>query len=1451
MEKINMESCINEVRATGIRVTITALALFSIFSAISQPWHSGSSYRRAITINSADFDEDVANLIYYFSISGEDFSYADNCSFVKNENGFDFVFTDDGGMILNNDIIEYVAATGQYRGWVEIPNILASSDTEIYLYFGERGATDPVALDPYASDIVGAWHFDTWDRAADVSGNGRNLTIPVVVESSSGRLDECITFNSQDHVSISTDALNFSDTSFSVEGWINVQPKPGEFPLEFIQISAESVQHAEEPKNTSDGFSTNGLVIQLGRNVTDFNDFSRVGFRFNSLGIPSSQLVTDAYLEFVAHATNSGFASFDIYLDQSLDPEAFGSTGSDELPSERALSATPVQWVPTSWVEGQTYRTPNLASLIQPIVDNGLWTSGNIAILIDGFGVREVDADGEVVNLVVEYDNPNPDDATLLQETVVNGVDDVEQALNGTVGTGGPLTLRPKTNDWVGVRFADVNIPNNAVIDEVRVSFRSHSENLTGNDTKIRIYREDSYDSDPFVVQNNELSEERRKIETTVDWEPGGWVAGVNYETPDLSSLFTNFFSQAEWSANNAITLLFQMNPEDEEMFDDGGRTAVSRGVSAEAGPQLQISYYISENEPQTIISRHDEHGGFRGWVDEYGKLSFAIDNTDPTTWEESSNIVVKSLDDVDDLQWHHFAAVKELDRLSLYLDGEPQDTRTSTHRTDIRLIQDSADDAIEDETGFVEIGDNSLDFGSDNGDDRTIGLRFQNVDIPANATVISSFIQIVSRNPASDACEVTIYGYQGHLANAFEDTDAMNLETYHTVSNLIVAGAPEQDWSIDPFSNDDVEAHNSPDISHIIEYIIHTDPDPEIGGNWAPGSSMAFIISGTNTGQREVRARDSPTTGAGGTATLFIEYKTEDYGNISGMAATTMYLGDDSDHLGTEDQNLHGSIDHLRVYSSALSADKVRAQYRTITDVANFSTLALDPEQVTWTGTTNGDWGEPTNWNTGIPPWENMDFVYNPGTVLSLTAPTTVGHLNGAAGATLDLNDQQLAVDCSCEVETFSAGAGLSGTVSASGTDIPFTSPGISTTIPNLAVAANSSVVLSTDLVVTRSLSFGDPSSGHLNANGQNVTFSQPTVYAPSVSLSNLIILGSGGTLTIENVPTTATAIFPVSHDNTDTEGSFARVELTNNEGATLTGGYSVSICDVVFDDGTCDDVGGGTQIEVNDVNKTWDVTTSSGDSNLRLFWNSSTEGDEFINASAQVNHYNAVDMRWEFAGVGGAGSTEHITSTIYSAEALNVANFSPFSVSSHGAPLPVELVSFEAITDGNSINVMWETSVEFNNHHFLLEKSIDGHLFEDFEIVAGAGNTSILTEYKVIDDTPVIGYQYYRLTQVDFDGTSEGLGVRVVDFQNGETHTFDLFPNPVTTFTSISNLSPGYYESEMLTLDGRVINRSGIMIESQTQVAEFNLESLPTGVYMLNLKSGSAVYSKKLVKR
>ncbi len=110
---------------------------------------------------------------------------------------------------------------------------------------------------------------------------------------------------------------------------------------------------------------------------------------------------------------------------------------------------------------------------------------------------------------------------------------------------------------------------------------------------------------------------------------------------------------------------------------------------------------------------------------------------------------------------------------------------------------------------------------------------------------------------------------------------------------------------------------------------------------------------------------------------------------------------------------------------------------------------------------------------------------------------------------------------------------------------------------------------------------------------------------------------------------------------------------------------------------------------------------------------------------------------------------------------------------------PAPVTLIAFRAEAGPNGgVQLFWETGLEYQNQYFEVEKSADGARFVPMVRVAPAVLNAPNT-YEVTDANPFPGENYYRLKQVDFDGTVHYLGIRqVVAAIEGSLY---VAPNPV----------------------------------------------------------------------
>ncbi len=110
--------------------------------------------------------------------------------------------------------------------------------------------------------------------------------------------------------------------------------------------------------------------------------------------------------------------------------------------------------------------------------------------------------------------------------------------------------------------------------------------------------------------------------------------------------------------------------------------------------------------------------------------------------------------------------------------------------------------------------------------------------------------------------------------------------------------------------------------------------------------------------------------------------------------------------------------------------------------------------------------------------------------------------------------------------------------------------------------------------------------------------------------------------------------------------------------------------------------------------------------------------------------------------------------------------------------AALPIELKSFTAKLNNNSIQLDWVTAKEENFSHFEVERSLDMENFEMIGLVQGQGESLSDVYYDLNDSDALFGVIYYRLKAVDIDDTFEYSPV--VKIENGFNGQVSVYPNP-----------------------------------------------------------------------
>jgi len=185
----------------------------------------------------------------------------------------------------------------------------------------------------------------------------------------------------------------------------------------------------------------------------------------------------------------------------------------------------------------------------------------------------------------------------------------------------------------------------------------------------------------------------------------------------------------------------------------------------------------------------------------------------------------------------------------------------------------------------------------------------------------------------------------------------------------------------------------------------------------------------------------------------------------------------------------------------------------------------------------------------------------------------------------------------------------------------------------------------------------------------------------------------------------------------------------------------------------------------------------------------------------------------------------------------------------------LPVEYSELNLKNKGNEVLLNWSTQSEINNDYFEIERSYDATSFEVIGFINGSGNSSELIEYSYVDRSfnKELKHLYYRLKQVDFDGTIE-----YSDVLYTRTHKTNIqgdikiHPNPARNQLNIEFDSAHKNKTIIKVFDGagkvclEKILDAGIKLNSH----QLNISDLTTGTFFILVNNGTELFHSKFVK-
>ncbi|MCU0319159.1 MAG: T9SS type A sorting domain-containing protein [Flavobacteriales bacterium] len=176
---------------------------------------------------------------------------------------------------------------------------------------------------------------------------------------------------------------------------------------------------------------------------------------------------------------------------------------------------------------------------------------------------------------------------------------------------------------------------------------------------------------------------------------------------------------------------------------------------------------------------------------------------------------------------------------------------------------------------------------------------------------------------------------------------------------------------------------------------------------------------------------------------------------------------------------------------------------------------------------------------------------------------------------------------------------------------------------------------------------------------------------------------------------------------------------------------------------------------------------------------------------------------------------------------------------------PLPIELVAWEAQCVSGHVILSWSTATEVNNAEFIIERSHDHDDWEALLTVEAAGQSSSMLHYEALDEDPVNSLAYYRLAQIDLDGTRTVFRSIPVECRTSELGLL-AYPNPTRGQLHVELRGPGtILEVELLSSAGNRVYHGS----AQGERLELDLSGLPAGMYIVVVHTAEDVLQERVV--
>ncbi|MCW8107366.1 PilC/PilY family type IV pilus protein [Alteromonas ponticola] len=341
------------------------------------------------------------------------------------------------------------------------------------------------------------------------------------------------------------------------------------FPIRNIDDSVSPEIITSTASGSDDAHEIGGSVSLTSNNIklSDGTNEVLAGMRFSDLDIPQGATITSAYIRLTSSGTNFPATSLSIRGELSADSVTFNSSTNNL--SARPKTASEILWDSDNAfpLSDEIITTPDLSSIVQEVVDQTAWCGGQaLSVLITGNSsdsgssrkVKSYDqGTGGSPQLVVTYDESTATGCIAGEAVyqVENTKDNVEEKPSGDDSTGTELTLNARYNEYIGIRFKNVNIPQGAEVLQAYLEFTAYDTDKDSSASmQIRGVAVD--DANDFHPHKKNMVRDLPKT-TGITWSMPSFYRNYDYQSPELKTIVQQIVDRGSWMPGNAMAFVF------------------------------------------------------------------------------------------------------------------------------------------------------------------------------------------------------------------------------------------------------------------------------------------------------------------------------------------------------------------------------------------------------------------------------------------------------------------------------------------------------------------------------------------------------------------------------------------------------------------------------------------------------------------------------------------------------------------------------------------------------------------------------------------------------------------------------------------------------------------------------------------------------------------------------